>query len=116
MIANARRMNEWSNKRLRRARRLYFHLCKAAVLSSTDNTVMHGMILRMKERGLYAFPKTIQIPWRDFRYKIVRYLYMEHVRETGQCARYIVTHWSFWYLANGFDKDFNRVAVTAKTA
>ena len=104
--------HSYSAKRLRRARRLYFRLCLPAVLASTDNSVMVAMTGKMIERGLYAQPGG-SVPWRDFRFKIVRHFYWA---STTPAERKRLWHWMNWCRENGWDGNMNRVKPVAQTA
>lgn len=112
-IQRHQEMRSYSSKRLRRARRLYFRLCAPAVLSAVDNDLMVVMTRKMIERGLYAHNPATSIPFRDFRFKIVRHLYW---MKTTPEERKRLWHWMNWCRANGFDGNMNRIKPIAQTA
>lgn len=108
-IAKQRSLHSSSAKRLRRARRLYMRLCMKAVLESKDDRVMHAMILKMKEHGLYIIPDTIC--WRSFRFSICRYLWRHALQQDPRCG-----DWHFWYRRMGFDNNFSREHLSVQIA
>jgi len=70
-------------------------------LEATDDSVMIKMSQKMVDRKLYAHPEGAQIPWRDFRYRILRYLYRQHGSPGG--------HWFFWLSQHGFNHNFSKI-------
>lgn len=70
-------------------------LCYKAVMESTDDSILTAMSNKMHKRGLYASTSIdAPIPWRDYRYRILRYMYRIDGSPGG--------HWSFWLKEKGF--------------
>lgn len=67
-IARNRSIFELSNKKLRRARRLYIFLCRNSVKTTID---LHRVAKAMAKTGLYADNRSD----RDVKFAILRYLW-----------------------------------------
>lgn len=111
-ITETRTQFTFCGKRLRRARRLYIHLCAAAILADTTDDVIHRVFKRMIDSGLYAKPSNMtNICWRHGRYRILRYLYKRDGSPGHQAFG-----WFNWCHNHGYDQHFNKKPQLQQTA
>lgn len=100
MIKQHRDRFTYSARRLRRARRLYIFLCRKA-WQKNPNRTMKIMSQKMRDNGLYAWTPIMN--YREYRYRICRYMFRLLCKDTDIFA------WSRWQTKWNLDGNLNQV-------